>query len=92
MIFQFVVPSEIDDTYCLQSTLVEIPGNIHFQTMAVMDAENIEGSLAIEMMDRRKCLNTKNQYRLKVEHFGTSWSIPPLIDTDFSCLDIFCRP
>ena len=33
------------------------------------DAENTEGSLAMEIMDGRKCQNTKNQYRLKVEHF-----------------------
>lgn len=28
-----------------------------------------ERSLALEIMDGRKCLNTKNQYRLKMEHF-----------------------
>ena len=31
--------------------------------------ENDERALALEIMDGRKCLNTKNQYRLKVEHF-----------------------
>ena len=31
--------------------------------------ENDERALALETMDGRKCLNTKNQYRLKVEHF-----------------------
>ena len=30
--------------------------------------ENDERALALEIMDGRKCLNTKNQYRLKVEH------------------------
>jgi hypothetical protein len=33
------------------------------------DAENTEGSLAMEIMEGRKCQNTKNKYRLKVEHF-----------------------
>lgn len=28
-----------------------------------------ERSLALEIMDGRKCLNTKNQYRFKMEHF-----------------------
>ena len=37
--------------------------------MAESDAANMEGSLAIEIMEGRKCQNTKNQYRLKVEHF-----------------------
>ena len=31
--------------------------------------ENDERTLALEIMDGRKCLNTKKQYRLKVEHF-----------------------
>ena len=30
---------------------------------------NDERALALEIMDGRKCHNTKNQYRLKVEHF-----------------------
>lgn len=34
-----------------------------------MELKNGESSLAIEIMDRRKFQNTKNQYRLKVEHF-----------------------
>ena len=37
--------------------------------MAESDAANMEGSLAIEIMEGRKRQNTKNQYRLKVEHF-----------------------
>ena len=28
-----------------------------------------ESELAVHIMDGRKCQNTKNQYRLKVEHF-----------------------
>ena len=31
--------------------------------------ENDESALALDIIDGRKCLNTKNQYRLKVEHF-----------------------
>jgi hypothetical protein len=37
--------------------------------MADEIGENDERTLALEIMDGRKCLNTKNQYRLKVEHF-----------------------
>ena len=31
--------------------------------------ENDESALALDIIDGCKCLNTKNQYRLKVEHF-----------------------
>ena len=31
--------------------------------------ENDESALALDIIDGRKCLNTKNQYRLKVDHF-----------------------
>ena len=34
-----------------------------------MELENSESSLAMEIMAGRKCQNTENQYRLKVEHF-----------------------
>jgi hypothetical protein len=34
-----------------------------------MDADNMKGSLAIEIMEGRKFQNTKNQYWLEVEHF-----------------------
>jgi hypothetical protein len=30
---------------------------------------NVEGTLAMEIMDGRKCLNTKKQYRLKIINF-----------------------
>lgn len=33
------------------------------------EIENGESTLAIEIMNGRKCQNTKNQYRLKIEHF-----------------------
>ena len=39
------------------------------QNVLEMELENGENSLAIEIMAGRKCPNTKNQYRLKVEHF-----------------------
>ena len=38
------------------------------ENMLEMEVENVESSLAVEIMAGRKCQNTKNQYRLKVEH------------------------
>ena len=38
----------------------------------LFDDGNGERSLALEIMDGRKCQNTKNQYRLKVEQFKKS--------------------
>ena len=40
--------------------------------MAEEFKDNDESALALEIMDGRKCPNTKRQYMLKVEHF-TKW-------------------
>jgi hypothetical protein len=45
--------------------------------MAYQNADNLEGSLALEIMDWRKCANTKSQYSLKVERVRISWSAQP---------------
>ena len=50
------------------------------------DMRNSENSLAVEIIDRRKCENTKTKYSRKVEHFK-KWindAFPECINTDFT--------
>lgn len=50
------------------------------------DMRNSENSLAVEIIDRRKCENTKTQYSRKVEHFK-KWindAFPECINADFA--------
>jgi hypothetical protein len=37
-----------------------------------VEERNEERLLALEIMDGRKCINTKKQYQRKIEHF-TKW-------------------